>query len=408
MPRKPQKDQIRMQYFTWLIGNRKGVFFADGRGNKPNLGRHSLGTRDPTEMREQLQRLDLVKAVEFGFADAAVLKEDGPQLLPLEQGRSLYMEHSGRPAIQGGTTLATQKRYRTVFDKFIAFAKQKGVRYWQQVTKTTLSNYGRWLENNDYHDKTHYFELNQLKSIVKWLVDEGHLPATCVIRFPLVKTQGTTTYCFSLEQVLAIRDHCRERQELHWLADVVVTLAFTGLRIGELAELRWADIDLKTGFLQLTDTSRSGRRSERHQERTTKSHRGRSLPIGAELRAVLEGLVRRQDGRVFQGPNGGKLKPDTVRNILIRDVLEPLSDRFPTTAEDRGIIAGRPHSFRHFFCSWCADKNIPEQMLMSWLGHRESEMIRHYYHLRQDEARRQMQKLSLQQPDPEPAPPSAQ
>jgi hypothetical protein len=30
---------------------------------------------------------------------------------------------------------------------------------------------------------------------------------------------------------------------------------------------------------------------------------------------------------------------------------------------------------------------------MSWLGHQESEMIRHYYHMQPDEARRQMSKL---------------
>ena len=34
-------------------------------------------------------------------------------------------------------------------------------------------------------------------------------------------------------------------------------------------------------------------------------------------------------------------------------------------------------------------------MLMSWLGHRDSKMIRHYYHLRPEEARKQMAKLRL-------------
>ncbi|HLJ97482.1 MAG TPA: hypothetical protein VKU02_30260, partial [Gemmataceae bacterium] len=37
--------------------------------------------------------------------------------------------------------------------------------------------------------------------------------------------------------------------------------------------------------------------------------------------------------------------------------------------------------------------DVPEQLLMAWLGHQDSEMIRHYYHLRHDEARRQMAKI---------------
>ena len=36
---------------------------------------------------------------------------------------------------------------------------------------------------------------------------------------------------------------------------------------------------------------------------------------------------------------------------------------------------------------------LPEQTVMLWLGHRDSKMIRRYYHLNDDEAQRQMSKL---------------
>jgi hypothetical protein len=36
---------------------------------------------------------------------------------------------------------------------------------------------------------------------------------------------------------------------------------------------------------------------------------------------------------------------------------------------------------------------IPEQTVMLWLGHRDSKMVRHYYHLHDDDAQRQMSKL---------------
>lgn len=34
---------------------------------------------------------------------------------------------------------------------------------------------------------------------------------------------------------------------------------------------------------------------------------------------------------------------------------------------------------------------------MNWLGHRNSAMVRHYYHLHDDEACRHMQRLSLEE-----------
>jgi integrase len=110
------------------------------------------------------------------------------------------------------------------------------------------------------------------------------------------------------------------------------------------------------------------------------------------LRPILQRLPRLADGRVFHGPQAGKIKPDTVRNILKREVLPELAEKFPPSSDDPGIAAGWLHSFRHYFCSMSADNEVPEQMLMTWLGHRDSEMIRHYYHMRQDEARKQMAK----------------
>jgi integrase len=74
-------------------------------------------------------------------------------------------------------------------------------------------------------------------------------------------------------------------------------------------------------------------------------------------------------------------------------VLTPLAERFPTRAGGTGFIDGRLHSFRHFFCSLSANSGVPEQVLMTWLGHRDSKMVRHYYHLHPEEAQRQMARI---------------
>ena len=121
------------RYFAWLLGTRNDVYYADGRSNTQDVGRHSLGTRDREEALGILRRLDLVKAVEFGLADASLLGRDQDALLKLEDGRRKYMDYVSRPAVQGGGTAGTVKRYRTVLDKFLAFALPKRVHHWQQV-----------------------------------------------------------------------------------------------------------------------------------------------------------------------------------------------------------------------------------------------------------------------------------
>ena len=72
-----------------------------------------------------------------------------------------------------------------------------------------------------------------------------------------------------------------------------------------------------------------------------------------------------------------------------------LTGKFAALHGQRGFQNGRLHSFRHAFCSTCANSGVPERMVMEWLGHADSEMVRWYYHLHDDEARRRMADLDF-------------
>ncbi|MEZ6126336.1 MAG: site-specific integrase [Planctomycetaceae bacterium] len=262
------------------------------------------------------------------------------------------------------------------------------------VDRPLLERYAAWLDSQTYAYRTEYLELSTIKQCIKWLVKNDLLPAECEIDMPLKKASGTDTYCWSHAEVRAMRTYCQENSELHWLHGVIVALACTGLRISELASLRWSDIDFDDQRISLTDTSKSSVKKKR-QKRSTKTGHSRSFPIHPELLSVLHGLPKATDGLIFHGPRGGKIKPDTVRQILIRDVLKPLAADFPTADDEVGFADGRLHSFRHYFCSVCAHQNVPEQLMMNWLGHRQSAMVKHYYHVDQEEAARRMSGLDL-------------
>jgi len=395
MPAKRKKERLVGTHFVWLLGQRGGVYYADGRSNRPAAGRHSLGTKDRAEALQATQRLDLVRAVELGLADRSLLTSAPPEQLSLAEGRRLYLQHVTRPRVVGGARPTSAKRYKAVFDKFEAFALSEGIRSWNQVNRQSLEAYAAHLDDQDYAYATEYLELTTLKQMVKWLAEEGHLPAASVIRLPLAKPQGTTTYCWRAEEVWKMVEYCRQRPELLWLGDVLTALTCTGLRISELAALRRTDIDLDRNVLTLTDESTRARRSTDQKVRQTKSGRSRSFPIHADLRVVLGSTSTAPDGLVFHGPKGGRLKPDTLRQVLIREVLRPLSAGFQAPPNQGGFADGRLHSFRHFFCSACANKGVPEQVVMQWLGHRDSAMVRHYYHLHDDEAQRQMRRLNF-------------
>ncbi len=393
MPKRRKYELIQCRYFRWRLKPRNGIWHADGRSNETDLGRHSLGTRDASEAKQRLQELDLVKAVEHGLANSNQLNQIPDAPLSLEKGRFLYEQHVSRPQIVGGARPKTVQRYKAVLDKFLPFALKNGVRCWNDVDGRLLEKYAKHLEKEEYAYRTIYLELNTIKQIVKWLIREGHLKGKTPIDLPVEKADGTPTYCWRAEEVEAMVEWCANHPELAWLGHIIIALACTGLRISELASLRWTDLDLENERVRLTDETAASRR-QTADRRTTKSGRGRTFPIHSDLLAVLNTLPK-SGPFVFYGPRGGRVKPDTIRRILIRDVLTPLAERFPTAEGEVGFAEGRLHSFRHYFCSTCANNNIPEQMVMQWLGHQESDMVRHYYHLHDEEARRRMRGLNF-------------
>ena len=173
---------------------------------------------------------------------------------------------------------------------------------------------------------------------------------------------------------------------------ILLTLAYTGMRVSELAGLRWTELDLNQGTICLKNESQR-KHKPTQDRRTLKSGKSRSFPLHSEVRQVLVTIEQHSDGRVFHGPLGGKVKPDKLRRALIRDVLQPLADKFPVSVGNSDFADGRLHSFRHYFCSACVNANIPERVLMDWLGHSSSRMVRHYYHLHDAESQRHMRKL---------------
>jgi integrase len=142
------------------------------------------------------------------------------------------------------------------------------------------------------------------------------------------------------------------------------------------------------------DERASSRKTKAGTARTTKGRRSRVIPIHPELTKLMTALERRADGRVHAA-RGGVLRPDNARAILIRDVVAPLSVKFPTPIDEIGFGSVRFHSLRHYFCSQCFLGGASEGEIREWMGHRDSKIVELYRHLRREEALRKMQQIDF-------------
>ncbi len=403
MARK-SKAKIVCEFFTWSLFRRGGVFYADGRRNQPNLGKHSLGTRDEAEAMAVLRKLDRQKAIEFQRAEPEAERRSDDLLVRATWDR--YLDYVARPDVLGGAGPRTQARYRAVRDKHVGLCKRQGVVSWNQVDQKHIEAYGAFLAKQKYADATIYLECTLLKQVVKWLIDDDKtLPDSQRIRLSLRRSQETSTYCFSRAQVRGIVEFCVANSELHWLGDVIVALATTGMRIGELAALRWTDVDLDNGVITLHDTRHSGRHAKAGAVRTLKGRRGRRLPIHPRLHQVLERMAHRSDGHIFGMPRGGPLLPNGVCKIFIRAVIKPLMTTFPTPKGEVGFAHGRIHSFRHAFVSQAFLDRASEGEIREWVGHTNSRIVERYRHLGMEDARRKMDNINFLGDAPSPEDP---
>jgi integrase len=390
-----KSQQIRCTHFTWMLTLRAGVYQADGRSNQPPAGRHSLNTRNYEKAFENLNRLDESMAIALGLKPANKRSDKTLEALPLKAGRDAYLQHVGRSRALKGATASTLKRYGPVFDKALTFFKKRGHQNWNEISKSEIEAYGDFLVREEYAHATQVLEVVTLKQAINYFIEGKLLPPEHDFKLEVDKVDDSMTYCFTPNEVTAMIDYCGQHKEFRWLADVIVGLAYTGMRISELAQLRWSAVDLVRKDITVVDESRNKTKSGT-KARTTKSGKSRQIPILSKLLAVLQRIHSvHSTGLVFRAQRGGPLRPRNVLKALVDNAIEPLKDRFPRNGNDASFEDGRLHSLRHFFCSLCANRQVSERVLQKWLGHSSSAMIKRYYHLHDEESHRQMDKLEF-------------
>jgi len=163
--------------------------------------------------------------------------------------------------------------------------------------------------------------------------------------------------------------------------------AFTGLRLGELRGLRWADVD---GSRRLVYVRRSYTRGE---EGPPKSGKVRSVPLVDQAAQALDRLSRRErftddSDRVFVNALGEPFEESAMRR------------RFYAALDAAGLPRIRFHDLRHTFGT-LAVQAFPLTDVKAYMGHADIQTTMIYVHHvpRHDAADRLSRLLNESMPD---------
>ncbi|MBE0417597.1 MAG: site-specific integrase [Coriobacteriia bacterium] len=150
---------------------------------------------------------------------------------------------------------------------------------------------------------------------------------------------------------------------------LVTFAAYTGVRLGELRALTWADVDLETRTARIDKTLYRDRL-----QRSTKTGYDRTVPIPAHvaevLRAWREVCPSSADGPLFPGPSGVPLDADTFRATVWRPAVR--SAGLPETL--------RIHDLRHTSASLYLQHGATVREVMDIHGWRQMQTAMRYLH----------------------------
>jgi integrase len=387
MPARRKNELIQCEHFQWKLFRRNGVYWADGRSNRFDLGRHSLNTRSREKALEALTQLNLLMCIDNGLVHRSRLREMDTVEMSLDQAFAFFIEDRSKARIAGGVKPSSIKVYRKRWKKFIAFALENRITHIGQITKDLLNRYSGWLEARGTSPNYVGYLVRFIPQVINTLIETDHLGPERKIRLRMKKFEVEEAYAYTAEEFGAILEYCANHQNprVRQVGDVVRVLGYTGLRISELLALPWHYIDLEKRFITVKDDSAKARPGTVAQ--STKSSRTRRVPIHKDLLHWLKARGGKKSGLLFQNLDGGRLTYSSARETFC-GVRKELMGRFPGTAGEKSFKDGCFHSLRHFYCSRHAQWGLSEMTMCKLLGHQSSRITRRYYHNNDQESLR--------------------
>ena len=202
-----------------------------------------------------------------------------------------------------------------------------------------------------------------LMMIRRYAVKNGHMPHREIdVRFPTEREKPEVTV-LSRNRQKEIMEYVQEHPTNMNLGIYICLCA--GLRIGEMCALKWGDIDLSSGVINITKTLQRiyiAEEGHNHTELiigTPKTATSiRQIPIPRELRKMIRQFKTTADRAAYVLTDSlHPTEPRTYRNYY-KKLLQKLN-----------IPESKFHGLRHSFATRCIESHCDYKTVSSLLGH---------------------------------------
>jgi integrase len=364
-------------YVQWNVnGKRFTKALRDDQGNAISTRREAeeaqtkfmatFAVADETEALESI-----VAKLDGRKAELARLQDEQNPPLAIAGAWTDYLAAPNRPD-SGESTL---RQYEFQYSAFARWMQEKypQIITLREVTQPIAEEYAASLNHGKFTASTFNKHLNLLTLVFRVLKNKARLTGN---PWEDIQRKRLTAQSRRELTVDELRNVCQSAK-----GELRVLLAlglYSGLRLGDCATLRWAEVDLARNIIRRIP-NKTARRNPKPV----------IVPIHPQLREMLASPAPEQRAE-YVLPEIAALY--ARRTDMVTDLIQAhfktcgIKTYQPGTGPDsiggkRAVIEVGFHSLRHTFVSLCRESNAPLAVVESIVGHSSPAMTRHYTHV---------------------------
>lgn len=291
-----------------------------------------------------------------------------------------------KPQVMGQRVLSG---YRTPWEMWVRWlAAHEQVAYLHQTTDRQAVRFMKSLAGLSGRTRAEY--RRSCRRITRDMMRRAGMVANPWDEIPIPRLDIESYDAFTPEQLQLIGE-----KATGWLLDVFVTGAYTGLRLSDIARLRWAPAGADEMVVDMPEGYIYGRMSKTRNRSRSQGYV--ELPILEPLKAHLRALKVKPGEKVYPALAAyyAKSSNDLSRDLqaFLRDDLK-LEVRRDVEGRNREALKLGVHSLRHTFIYQAGAAGIPLSVVQQIVGHMSEAMTMLYNrHAKRAEVRAQMQRF---------------
>lgn len=308
---------------------------------------------------------------------AEIVRISSGEDLPAFSVKSWLNEWQARKATV--TAGPTNARYKASVTAFINWLGNKADKPLESVTVADIRAFRDAIKSGGRTSRTCNHYVKDIGSGFRSAVREGLLTHNPVSALECLPTDD------SLDRLPFTRGEVVKLTSAAPTADwrgLILSGAFTGLRLADVAKLKWGSVDLATGVIRLIPS------------KTKRKKREVVIPMHADLRTFFESHPITDDPEtpVFPTLARKSVSGKSGLSLTFAKIMDSAGVSRGETRKIEAAPVGMPpsagrtvhargfHSLRHTFTSWLANEDVPEELRMRMTGHTDSGVHQGYSH----------------------------